>query len=226
MIIIHGDDTVTARNHFNDELEKAKSSSTGVSRFDARNLDLTKLTQVLEGMTLFGQQPMIIVEGLFSLQKSKNKDLLIESLSKYQDRQIILFENKALTAAALKQFKKANISGYKPAAIIFTFLDSLKPGSASRSLRLFDQLENANQPPELVFAMLIRQVRLLIQALEPNSLKGAPWQKSRLISQARAFGDERLLELHHDLYHLDKQLKTGVNSLPLSTQLFTLIASL
>ncbi|MBI2325959.1 hypothetical protein HYU91_01080 [Candidatus Collierbacteria bacterium] len=226
MLIIHGDDTVTARNHLNDELEKAKSSSAGVSRFDARDLDLTKLTQVLEGMTLFGLQPMIVIEGLFSLPKSKNKDHLIEFLTKYQDRQIILFENKALTATTLKQFKKATVSGHKPAAIIFTFLDSIKPGSASTSLKLLDQLENANQPPELVFAMLVRQVRLLIQALEPNSLKGAPWQKSRLISQARAFGERGLLTLHHNLYHLDKQLKTGASTLPLSTQLFNLIASL
>jgi len=226
MIIIHGDDTVTARNHLNDELEKAQSSSAGVSRFDARDLDLTKLTQVLEGMTLFGLQPMIIIEGIFSLPKSKNKDNLIEFLTKYQDRQIILYENKALTATVIKPFKKATVSSHKPAAIIFTFLDSLKPGSAPRSLSLFDQLENANQPPELVFAMLVRQVRLLIQALDPSTLKGAPWQKSRLISQARAFGERGLLKLHHDLYHIDKQLKTGVNPLPLSTQLFTLLASL
>ena len=226
MIIIHGDDTVTARNHLNDELEKAQSSSAGVYRFDARDLDLTKLTQVLEGMTLFGLQPMIIIEGIFSLPKSKNKDNLIEFLTKYQDRQIILYENKALTATVIKPFKKATVSSHKPAAIIFTFLDSLKPGSAPRSLSLFDQLENANQPPELVFAMLVRQVRLLIQALDPSTLKGAPWQKSRLISQASAFGERGLLKLHHDLYHIDKQLKTGVNPLPLSTQLFTLLASL
>ena len=226
MIIIHGDDTVTARNHLNDELEKAQSSSAGVSRFDARDLDLTKLTQVLEGMTLFGLQPLIIIEGIFSLPKSKNKDNLIEFLTKYQDRQIILYENKALTATVIKPFKKATVSSHKPAAIIFTFLDSLKPGSAPRSLSLFDQLENANQPPELVFAMLVRQVRLLIQALDPSTLKGAPWQKSRLISQARSFGERGLLTLHHNLYHLDKQLKTGANPLPLSTQLFTLIANL
>jgi DNA polymerase III delta subunit len=226
MIIIHGDDTVTARNHLNDELEKAQSSSAGVSRFDARDLDLTKLTQVLEGLTLFGLQPTIIIEGIFSLPKSKKKDHLIEFLTKYQGRQIILFENKSLTAATLKLFKKATTSEHKPASIIFTFLDSLKPGSASRSLSLFDQLENANQPPELVFAMLVRQVRLLIQALDPSTLKGAPWQKSRLISQARAFGEKKLLKLHHDLYFIDKQLKTGVNALSLSTQLFNLIASL
>lgn len=226
MIIIHGDDIVAARNHLNELIEKGKNSAAGASSFEAHDLDLTKLTQVLEGITLFGQQPMIIVEGLFSLQKSKNKDLLVEFLSKYQDRQIILFENKALSASLLKTFTKAKVFGHKPAALIFTFLDSLKPGSAATSLKLLSQLENANQPPELIFAMLVRQIRLLIQALDPDDLKVAPWQKTRLTSQARAFGEKGLVNLHDDLYHIDKQLKTGANPLDLSTQLFNLIASL
>lgn len=226
MLIIHGDDIVSARNHLNDELEKAKLSSAGVSRFDARDLDLTKLTQVLEGITLFGLQPMVVIEGLFSLPKSKNKDNILDFLSRYQTRAIVLCENKTLSSASLKLFSKATVKEYKPAAIIFTFLDSLKPGSAPRSLSLLDQLETANQAPELVFAMLVRQVRLLIQALEPNSLKTAPWQKTRLISQSRAFGEEALLGLHEKLYRIDKGIKTGQNPLDLSTQLFNLITSL
>ncbi len=226
MIIIHGEDIVVGRNHLNELVDKGKSSAAGISRFDAKDLDLTQLTQVLEGLTLFGQQPLIIIEGLQSLPKSKSKNHLIEFLTKFQDRDVILYEDRALTATMLKPFAKAVIHEHKPAALIFTFLDSLKPGSAPTSLKLLDQLDQANQPAELIFAMLVRQVRLLIQALDPYSLKAAPWQKTRLTSQARAFGESGLLKLHDDLYHIDKQLKTGKNTLDLSTQLFNLVASL
>jgi len=225
MIIIHGEDVVAGRNHLNDLIEKAKTSAVGVSRFEARLTNLTQLTQVLEGLTLFGQQPLIVIENLHSLQKSKNKDQLVEFLSKYTDRDIILYENKYLTQTMLKPFAKATIHEHKPAALIFTFLDSLKPGSTT-SLNFLNQLENSNQPAELIFAMLVRQVRLLIQALEPSSLKAAPWQKTRFTSQAKAFGERGLLKLHSDLYHIDKQLKTGQNPLDLSTKLTSLIASL
>lgn len=226
MIIIHGEDTVAARNHLNDEIEKLKSNASEIKRFEAKGLDLTTLTQSLEGMTLFGQQPVIVIEGLFSLQKSKAKDLLIEFISKYQDRDVILYDDRALTPTMLKPFGKAKAIEHKPAAIIFTFLESLKPNSSINSLKLLTQLEEANQPAELTFAMLVRQVRLLIQALEPATLKAAPWQKTRLTSQARAFGEAGLLKLHAKLYQIDKELKTGKNPLDLATQLFSLVAGL
>ena len=226
MIIIHGEDTVSARNRLNDLIETAQAKGLGLKRLTAKDLDLTTATQVLEAATLFGETPLIVIEGLFSLTKSKNKDNLISFISGYQNREIILFEDKTVSPTTLKSFPKAKAHEHKPAAIIFTFLDSLRPDGAAKSLKLLEGLESARQPAELIFAMLVRQVRLLIQALEPNSLKMAPWQKSRLTAQARLFGEERLLKLHRRLYHLDKDLKTGANPLDLSLQLMNLIANL
>ncbi len=226
MIIIHGEDIVSARNRLNELIAAAGEKGLGVKRLTAKDLDLTTATQVLEATTLFGETPLIVIEGLFSLVKSKNKDSLLEFISRYQDRDLLLFEDKAIGPSALKPFVKAKPEEYKPAAIIFSFLDSLRPGGAAKSLKLLEDLESARQPAELTFAMLVRQVRLLIQALEPSSLKMAPWQKTRLVSQARIFGEAKLLKLHNDLYHIDKNIKTGANPLDLSLQLMALIANL
>lgn len=226
MIIIHGEDIVSARNRLNELIATAGQKGLGVKRLTAKDLDLTTATQVLEATTLFGDTPLIVIEGLFSLVKSKNKDSLLEFINHYQDRDLILFEDRALSPTVLAPFAKAKPEEYKPAAIIFSFLDSLRPGGAARSLKLLEHLESARQPAELTFAMLVRQVRLLIQSLEPNTLKVAPWQKNKLVSQARLFGEGKLLKLHRDLYHLDKGIKTGANPLDLSLQLMSLIASL
>ncbi|MEK7524976.1 MAG: hypothetical protein AAB548_01230 [Patescibacteria group bacterium] len=226
MIIIHGEDTVSARNRLNELIGLAQEKGLGLKRLTAKDLDLTIATQVLEAATLFGETPLIIIEGLFSLTKSKNKDNLLEFISRYQDRDLLLFEDKALSPTALAPFAKAKPEEYKPAAIIFAFLDSLRPGGAAKSLKLLESLESARQPAELIFAMLVRQVRLLIQAGQPADLKMAPWQKSRLTAQARLFGEASLLKLHGRLYHLDKDLKTGANPLDLSLQLMSLIVSL
>ncbi len=226
MVIIHGEDIVSSRNHLNNLILASTAKDLEIKRHSAKDLDLTLVAQILEGLTLFGKKPVLVIEGLFSLPKSKNKDLLLDFLAKYSDQEIILYEAKALTPTMVKLFPKARISDYKPAPIVFTFLESLRPGSASRSLRLFTALENAGQPAELVFAMLVRQVRLLVQALEPSSLKVAPWQATRLTTQARAFGEERLLKLHRSLYQIDKGIKTGANPTDLSIQLFNLVAGL
>ena len=209
MIIIHGEDIVAGRNHLNEEIERLKSRSSEVKKYEARGLDLTTLTQALEGMTLFGQQPTIVVEGLFSLPKSKSKEILTDFLAKYHDRDVILYDDRALTPTMLKPFPKAKFFEHKPASIIFTFLESLKPGNGANSLKLLIKLEESSQPAELIFAMLVRQVRLLIQALDPANLKAAPWQKNKLMSQSRAFGERGLLKLHDQLYKIDKDLKTG-----------------
>lgn len=226
MIIIHGDDTVSARNHLNDLVARARQKDEDVRRFDAGGLDLTQLTQVLEGLTLFGKEPLLVIDGLFSLTKSKNKEGLLEFLKKYQQRNVVFFEGKAISAATLKAFPEAEVKEHKPAAIIFTFLESLRPGSSQKSLPLLSDLEQAGEPSELIFAMLVRQVRLLIQAQQPHTLKVAPWQKNRLTSQARAFGEDALLNLHEKLYRIDKGIKTGKNPVDLSTQIFNLVASL
>lgn len=226
MIIIHGDDTVKSRHQLNDLIAAARYKDQEIKRFDADALDLTSLTQVLEGLTLFGKTPLLVVEDLFSLPKSKKKDSLIEFLSKYQERDLILYEKKPLSATALKPFAKAEVKEHKPAAIIFSFLENLRPGSSGKSLGRLADLETSGEPAELIFAMIVRQVRLLIQALEPATLKAAPWQKQRLTTQARAFGERALLKLHDDLYFIDKQLKTGQNPLDLSTKIFNLVANL
>jgi|CXWL01.1.fsa_nt_gi DNA polymerase III delta subunit len=226
MVIIHGEDIVSARNQLNDLILAYTAKELEVKRLSAKDLDLTSVTQILEGLTLFGKKPALVIEGLFSLPKSKNKDLLTDFLAKYSDRDIILFESKPLTPTLLKPFTKAKVHNHKPAAIIFTFLDSLRPGGSQRSLKLLGDLENARQPPELIFAMLVRQVRLLIQALEPSTLKAAPWQKNRLTTQSRAFGEEALLSLHEKLYRIDKVIKTGTNPIDLSLHLFNLVANL
>lgn len=226
MIIIHGEDIVSARNHLNEQLESARANERTIKWLNAKDLDLTTATQILEAATLFGDTPFIIIEGLFSLTKSKNKDGLLEFFSRYQDRDLLLFEGKTVTPAVLKTFSKAKVREHKPAALIFSLLDGLKPGGAAKSLKLLEELESSRQPAELIFAMLIRQVRFLLQALTPASLKAAPWQRNKLVSQARVFGGERLLKLHNDLYHLDKDHKTGVNPLDLSLKLTDLITNL
>jgi len=75
--------------------------------------------------------------------------------------------------------------------------------------------------------MLSRRVSDLIIASDPkgqNLLKTAPWQKSRLISQAKAFPAKTLIALHQQLLVIDESIKTGRTLLPLTTHLDLLIA--
>ena len=85
------------------------------------------------------------------------------------------------------------------------------------------------EAPELVFSLLIRQVRLLVIARDLGT-KGldrmAPWQKDKLVKQANKFTLEKLLKYHQAFLAIDIRQKTGQASFTMQKQLDLLVASL
>ncbi len=216
MLIIHGDDV--AKSHQFLSAQKAPE----IVRLEGKTLEITELRQILDSTGLFPSDRLIIISNLFATKKKPILDLV----ASHQGDNIIIYETKALTPTQLKTFSKSKSQEFKPSALIFKLLDSLKPNSAYLTLPIYQQLLDSQEPAELIFAMLVRQVRLLIQALSPEDLKCAPWQKNRLISQAKAFGEEKLLDLHKQLFEIDKNLKTGKNPIDIETRIFSLLSNL
>lgn len=225
MLIFHGDDYLASRQTLNTHLDQLANSGYEVNRLEAKDITPSDLTQLLDNTNLFGNKPTPVIFGFFSLLASSNKKKLQEILVKNQKEEVILYEGKTLSATQLKVFPQATTKLFKPKSIIFNFLDSLKPNLNPQSIIMFKEIEK-NEEVELIFALLIRQVRLLIQATEPESLKLPPWQKNKLISQAKMFGIQKLLKLHKDLYLIDRNIKTGRTNLSLSTLIFDLINTL
>ncbi len=226
MIIIHGDDYVASRNYLNGLIEEAQKNNQAINRLEADKLELAEVVQIIESVGFFGVNYLLVIYGFFSAPKSNKRDRFLDYFKEHQDANLVLYESKDINATSLKSFAQATISHHKPAPLIFSFLDSLKPGSGPNAITQFKRVLDQKTPTELIFAMLVRQIRLLIQAGEPTTLKMAPWMKNKLVSQSRAFGEEKLLKLHDQLYQIDKNIKTGKNPTGLELQLFDLFLSL
>ncbi|MBU1085285.1 MAG: hypothetical protein ABIJ43_03205 [Candidatus Beckwithbacteria bacterium] len=222
IIIFHGDNFVLSRKVFNEQIKAFKGEKT---RLTAKEIDETILTQSLESNSLFGDPRLVIIEGLLTLPRSKNKDALINIVLKNQDSEVILWEKKSITPAVKKKFTKASIKEFKLPASVFKVLDSLKPGSGEITLKLLHDCYKKDAP-ELVFYMLHRRISQLIQGQEGNNLKGAPWQVSNLKAQAKNFKLENLLKLHQDLINIDFSIKTGQAALPIASQLDLLLINI
>ena len=96
-------------------------------------------------------------------------------------------------------------------------MDSLKPNN-SQSVVLFHVCLKTTEP-EIMFSMIVRQFRIML-ALSLNSSideikRLAPWQKSKILSQATSFGNKKLTKNLKKLYEIDKNQKTGKTSLSL-----------
>lgn len=214
ILIIHGDDVLASRNYF---VELKKNTLSPLS-FDAVGLTLTDLKQVFEGGGLFSDERNIFIENFFS---EINEELL-EYLEKVQKSgNIVIWEEKELTKKQLGELPKAGVKLFKVPAEIFAFLDSIQPSRGSELLKRFHSII-AQREVEFVLFMLIRQFRLLLSIVEGQSKEEidevkrlAPWQKSKLLKQARYFSPNQLAQLYKKLFSIDYGLKTGSSSLTL-----------
>jgi hypothetical protein len=114
---------------------------------------------------------------------------------------------------------------FKLPKAIFKLMESLRPGNGRTALRLFEEVCKT-QPAEMVFVMMVRQIRLLLQIKAGVSLKMAPWQMNQLRAQTSAFETGQLLDLHKKMLRIDIDVKTGNNLLRLPHLLDALVVSL
>ena len=219
LTIVHGSDTASSRKYFFDE----KNKTTDAVLLDADQVNLTDLAQIFEGGGLFGETKYLFIEQLLS-KKKKSTELteILSYLEKHaSEHTIIIWEGKDLEQATLKNVKNANVKAFKLPQTLFQLLDAIQPENGKILIKLFHQTIQ-NSEPEMIFFMLIRQLRILL-ALSDNInpidevKRIQPWQKSKLESQAKRFDPTHLLNLYSKLFQLEVGQKTGSLSMPLAS---------
>ncbi len=213
--IIHGDDTSASRNFFIDK--KDKSSAPVIDE----KLTLLDIKQQGSSGGLFEKPEALFVEGFITNSKpGKNLDEIAFYLKKNsKEIDIYFWERKELTKKQLSQFGPAvTVETFKIPKNTFGFLDGLRPESGKRNIEFFhDALSGSSE--ELLFFMLIRQFRLLLAVSSDSSIdevkRLAPWQKSKLASQAKSFSGEQLIKIYKKLNDIDLAQKTGGLTMPL-----------
>lgn len=214
MLIIHGEDIVSSYKKLTEVIESFKKNQIEVVIKEAQELDPTALRQESSSANLFGISKCLVIKNLLTGSKAKSKDVLIKIISQIVDTEVVLFENKKLTETLLKTFPKAKVEAYNINPVIFKFMDLLRPGNTRNILTGWNRLLELDHEPEYVFAMLVRQIRLLIQAKSgPSYLKMKPYPKKLITDQAVKYDLGHLLDLHRSLYEIDKKVKTGTSPL-------------
>jgi hypothetical protein len=209
--IIHGEDTNASRNALYLLREKSQPLV-----LDGEKISLTDLTQVFDGGGLFATEQTIVIEQLLSKRKgTKEFETMLTLLQEHTlDTELYLWEGKELDKKALSTFPHATVKAYKLPQTLFLLLDSFRPGQGQKLVQLFHKtLDHAEV--EMIFFMLVRQVRLLLALSDQGKQqidevkRLAPWQREKLQKQAKAFPLQKLFELHSQLFETEKQLKTG-----------------
>jgi len=225
LLLFHGDDLVSSREALFQNLASLKSQDILPRYLDPASLTVASLELAIGTTSLFSREALVI-ESLLARPRSRALTDCLTFLASYRgDKPLLLWEGKTLSPAALKKFSGATIKHFRTPPVIFRFLDSLTPTSATRSLPLLQQA--VTQGGEgFVFLMLARRVSdlLVAQSGDPTAL--FPFARSRLLTQAKSWPENTLLSLHRQLTEFDCLLKTGATLLSYTDFLDITLASL
>lgn len=219
--VIHGSDITKSRNFYIETRQKIENPDV----FEGEKIDYSTIFQTFEGNSLFSSTRHVFVENFISKTKSNSNEFkqIVQYLNSNKDLEIVFWEEKELTKTQLNVFKNPSVTVFNYPLLLFTFLDSIKPASVF-SIKLFHDLLQTMET-ELIFYMLVRQLRLLLAVTDTTSQtidevkRLAPWQLSKLKKQAQYFGKEKLLKAYKKLYKIDYETKFGLSSFNLSSSI-------
>lgn len=227
LTVIHGDDLRSSRLL----LTSLQKDRTNTVVLQEDKLTLEGLMQNLGTGSLFGETKLIVIEELFAKIKSANEQKkFLAFINEYSSsNEIVLWEGKDLTKTQLASLQKATIRHFKLPQSLFHFLDAIKPNNGKEAVSFFhESLQNSER--EMLFFMLVRQMRLLLAFLsgaEVEEIKRmSPWQKTKLQKQAKYWQQEILLRFYQRLYDLEKGMKTGTLVFPLDLHIDMLLSEL
>ena len=188
MIILHGDNQITSRDHFLYAKHEAIKQGLNIVDLSGDSLQIGQLIQAVESKSLFGPANAVFIENLLSSRPSAAKKELIKYIEKNQAESIIIWESKDVSSQ-LKTIDPKLTTKYDLPKHIFAFLDN--PTVSTLHLAL------GTAPVEQIFASLCTRLHKV------------------LLGQGhftRQFSNSQLAILNSQLLDIDYKLKTG--SLP------------
>lgn len=223
--LLHGENLAESRRELALEIQKTRQEGLEVIVIEAKKSDLTNIRSALESNSLFGKEKLIVLENFFSLPDSsfKRKTLVYFKKGQFHHR-VLFWEEKTIQKIPLTI--PARLFRLDPA--LFRFLDNLCEGSKKENLERLAQAKE-KEKPEMIFFMIRRQIRLLILAadLGEKGLSGlAPWQKGKLLHQAKQFHLDHLLTLYGNLLNIDYEQKTSRDPFKLYARLDLFVAEI
>lgn len=225
IFIFHGEGTATSRNLLQNAIAKEKLLGHEIRVVEGDKLSPRDFDSIISTASLFSQETLVI-EGLLSRMKSRDKDTCIDLLAKYVgDKNILLWDKKEITASNLKKFSSAKISNSKAPTALFTFMESIYPGNRERALSLMHEVISGTEDI-IVFTMLARQISYLIMMKSATSPKFSPWQIDKLRVQASKWSPKQLSNFLSELLKIDFVIKTGTTKLSYTDHLDILLLNL
>ena len=217
MIYIYcGEDSISARFAYVKAIEKYKSTLAEIVSIAPSSIVEVK-KGIADNMGLFSTQTIFCVENLeksgFRKSTKAKADVVYEAIvSIAQNKSVILLDfEEGKQGRQLKLKDLATIHESKPSTTIFKLLDECIPGDKNSFIQSL-RLVCSTQEEQFVFIMLYRHIRLLVLLLTDGlSDKLPPWQKYKVLGQAKKWEKQSLIDFYSGLIRIEIGSKTSSN---------------
>jgi DNA polymerase III delta subunit len=189
--IFHGDNQFTSRAAFNVLLDK--NSDSDILKIDSKETNLDNINNFINGQSLFQTKKIIAITNFFSIPKAI-LDKITKIIKSNPEFDVVIWQDKTLTATQLKTFPKATISVFALDKIMFSCINNIKPKNITNFIPLLHQVFE-KEPFELFAFWLKFNLR------------------KQLTSYSR-FDSASLKKAYLQIIELDFQNKTGQLSIP------------
>jgi len=182
--IFHGDDQLKSRTAVNTFLDQKKDYD--ILRLDSKDINPDQVNVFINSQSLFSSPKIISLFNLFSVPKA-NLDKIIKVINSNNSLDIIIWQDKTLTATQLKTFPNSKNETFPLDKKLFKCINSLTPKNTSRFIPLYHQVL-AQEPYELFLFWLkfnIRKQLTTFSKFSPDSLKTAYLQMIELDYQSK-----------------------------------------
>ncbi len=211
--ILHGEDTLASYN----SLLKLTEKYGGATKIKlAGKNTIQDFESAATNLDIFSEQKILICENFISSGKIKSAN--VQNIDR--DLHVFFWEHVQLSPAQIAKFEKiSQIENFKSKTFLFTFLDSLSPGS-KRVLSYFEKLEDPNETKLLWHVATRTLLMILVKENVPidqaQKIIGRPihgWQWDKIEKQAAFFPTDTLRSMFHGIVKLDFIIKSGQTGL-------------
>ena len=216
--LFHGDDNYQSRQKLFSALKKYQD----IDSLSAKEISPESIVKLTGGL-FSSQNRALVFNQLFSLPQPRLKKILplIKELSQSID--IFIWEENKIAPQKISLLGD-NVKAYlfRLPANLFKFLDAI--GSKTSTCLGFLTKTLKSHPPELTLYLVEKRLReLLLAKINPEALKLASWQKSKLLSQVKKLDLEEIKQMYLKLIEIDWKNKTGQLGNSLENELVLLV---
>lgn len=205
IILLHGEDTVKSYERLKKFVDTAKNRSWEVVNMDQSP---TNFEETLSSTSLFGSERFFILRDIKKI--GKKESTWLNNKYKSIEGNLVIYHEGVAGATVIKNLPSSVVvEEFALPKLIWTFLDSIRPGNSTKCLQDFHKIIKRDAP-EFVFTLISRLFKDLYWVrVDPSSMIYPQWRIDKLKRQSTGLTSDQLLDIINSLAEIDVSVKTG-----------------